>query len=299
MRNHVLRTSVLLGAFLLPVISFAQGLSGPSQCEGGLADAIAYLHRDPGPNACAGAANNSPQVQQFFNRLATVPSPSQQAIYATLINGLAAAGVWSQLDVLCVAGVDNATTLTNLVQSSYTGTLVGTPSFASFIGYSIGGSFNYVDTGFNPTSPGLNYQQNGAFLAAWNLASDAQPVALLRTVANVNIEIWPAYANGSAYFMVNNAGSVEDLVASSSSSGWFYVQRTGPNALALYQNDTPLGSATTGSTTPENNDIVIDYGATHDFVWAAWAFGGNLTAGQKTSLYNLVHAYLVAVGATS
>ena len=258
MRNHALRTSVLLGAFLLPVLSFAQGLSGPGQCEGGVGDAIAYLHQYPGPNQCVGAANNSPQVQQFFNRLATVPSPTQQANYATLINGLVAAGVWAHLDVLCVVGIDNATTLTNLVQSTYTATLVGAPSFASFTGYSIGSSINYVDTGFNPTSPGLNYQENGAFLAAWNLASDAQPVALLRTVANVNIEIWPAYGNGSACFMVNNAGSVEDLVASSSSSGWFYAQRTGANALALYQNDTQLGSATTGPTTPENNDIVID-----------------------------------------
>jgi hypothetical protein len=298
MRNHVLRTSVLLGAFLLPVISFAQGLSGLGQCEGGLGDAIAYLHRYPGPNQCAGAANNSSQVQQFFNRLATVPSPTQQANYATLINGLVAAGVWTQLDQLCVAGVDNATTLTNLVQNSYDGFVVGTPTFTAFSGYSVGSSVNYIDTGFNP-SLGVNYQQNGAFLAAWNLASDAHPTALLRTMPNVNVEIWPAYGNGSAYFMVNNAGSVEDSTSSTNSSGWFYAQRTSSSALALYQNDTQIGSASAGSATPENNDLVVDFGSTFDFVWAAWAFGGNLTAGQKTSLYNLVHAYLVAIGATT
>lgn len=297
MRNHMLRTSVLLGAFLFPVISFAQGLSGPGQCEGGLVAAPAYLHRYRF-NQCAGAGTNSPQVQQFFNRLATVPSPSQQANYAALINGLVAAGVWSRLDVLCVAGVDNGTTDTNLVQNSYSASVVGTPTFTSLRGYSGGSVNDYVLTNFKATSAGLNYQQNGAFLAAWNLASGAVDEPLLSSTSDLNIEIWPAYVSPAVtYYMVNNSGGVEDSTPNSNSSGWFYAQRTSASAVAVYQNDTQLGSATTGSATPENNTIVLDRGNSGGFVWAAWAFGGNLTTAQKTSLYNLVHAYLQAIGA--
>jgi lysophospholipase L1-like esterase len=46
MRINALGASVFLGVFLLPVLCFAQSLSGPNQCEGGLGNAAAYFHPD-------------------------------------------------------------------------------------------------------------------------------------------------------------------------------------------------------------------------------------------------------------
>ena len=50
MRTKALGAIVFLGVVLLPGLCFAQSLSGPNQCEGGLGNAVAYFH--PGPNKC-------------------------------------------------------------------------------------------------------------------------------------------------------------------------------------------------------------------------------------------------------
>ena len=50
MRTKALGAIVFLGVVLLPGLCFAQSLSGPNQCEGGLGHAVAYFH--PGPNKC-------------------------------------------------------------------------------------------------------------------------------------------------------------------------------------------------------------------------------------------------------
>ena len=50
MRTKALGAIVFLGVVLLPGLCFAQSVSGPNQCEGGLGNAVAYFH--PGPNKC-------------------------------------------------------------------------------------------------------------------------------------------------------------------------------------------------------------------------------------------------------
>ena len=55
MRTKALGASVFLGVFLLPVLCFAQSLSGPNQCEGGLGSTAAYFH--PGPNKCGSGSS--------------------------------------------------------------------------------------------------------------------------------------------------------------------------------------------------------------------------------------------------
>jgi hypothetical protein len=55
MRTKALGAGVFLGVFLLPVLCFAQSLSGPHQCEGGLGSAAAYFHSRP--NKCGSGSS--------------------------------------------------------------------------------------------------------------------------------------------------------------------------------------------------------------------------------------------------
>jgi uncharacterized protein (DUF433 family) len=242
----------------------------------------------------------SAETTQFFNRLLTLPSPTRQDLYSALIDGLVADGVWSSLDVLCVAGADAATSLTNLVQNPYGASYFGTPTFTADRGITPAGIVSYIDSGVNPSTIVGNYSQNSGSIAAWNLGTTQANQALIRSIADVNCELWPKYSTGVSFWMVNNSGGTEDSATNSGdSSGFFLATRTASNATALYRNGTSLGTSATASVAPENNELLIGYGVNIAVAWqiASWAFGGGLNATKATALYNRVQTYLHAIGA--
>lgn len=249
------------------------------------------------------AGGFSAEVQQFFDRLITLPTAPRQALYADLIDALVAAGVWSKLDALWVyAAADQATALTNLKSSSFAATLVtsgGTPTFTTDVGYTGGGINICVSSGFNPSTAGGNYARNDALVACWNKSPGDSATQLFRFAGTDNgLILFPFYDNpdpthSTDYRINDNSDTFGDnLVADA--SGFWLAQRTGANATALYRNDTSVLTGNVASQALVNDTILFLSGP---WQGTAAAVGASLNSSQRTAFYNALQTYLTGVGA--
>jgi hypothetical protein len=241
------------------------------------------------------ASGNSPQVQQFFDRLSILPDSTRQILYINLINGLVSDGVWSLLDVLCLISQTQQLTLTNLVNNTIIPSLVGSPTFV-VDRYNQMNGINYILTGFNPSTVSQNFTQNSAFSAACEINTTLGNAASFRSVPDSgNItELWPKYSNGNTLFGLN--GAEQQLPNPGDTSGIYVVSRTASNNINVYRNGTLLGSSNSASGVPENNIITVGFGGGNPKS-AMFAFGGSLDTTKANAFYNRINTYLTAIGA--
>lgn len=248
----------------------------------------------------AAAPSYSANVQQFFDRLITLPSPANQALYASVIDGLVIDSVWPFLDHLCIyAAVDAATSLINLKSANYQSTLWivgGDPTFVAYRGWTGVGINENVNSNFNPvTAVAANFVQNNGMGGAWNLTSGPggnQSLIKGETGSN-NIFIAPRSAGNVQTWGANPISGTDTLAGVTDASGWLTVQRTGPTASELGHNGVQVATSSKASLMESDN--------TH-FTCGPWqtaavCIGASLTAGQQVALYNRLQTYLHAVGA--
>jgi hypothetical protein len=245
----------------------------------------------------AGKAGNSAAVQQFFNRLVTLPTASRQALYANLINALVSGGVWAFGDALWVAGNDAATTLTNLINGTTTAAISGVPTFTANRGFTCNSSVNIITTNFNPSTGGQNFTQNSGSLGAWELTSftPASEIDFIRTVGGANEYVYVT-TGPSGGAILSSTGFV--VGTSTGTTGWFFGDRSSSSLQTVYQNNSSLATNATASQAPENGVLLwwgnaAGGGQQHAAIW----FGASLTTGQQTTLYNALQTYLHALGA--
>lgn len=246
--------------------------------------------------------SNSAQVQQFFNRLATVQTPARQALYRTAINRLVAAGVWVKLDALWLyAAADSGTSFVNLVSSQFYSsqwTASGSPTFTVDRGWTSVGINANVNTNYNPTSAAGQCVQNSCFWAAFNRTVStglAQPLIIPESGATGNLELWPRYTDTKTYWDLNGSAEQSATNVATDTSGWFYLVRTASNATAVWRNDVQIATASNASAAPINENVHFQG---NTFQVAAGAVGLALSTSEKTELYNAVLGYLQGVGAS-
>src|SRR6266576_6414868 len=116
----------------------------------------------------------------YLNFIARVTGASAglKLAYQGFLDGLTTDGLFnsdgtsSYFDALYIFATQNsATALLNLVSSSFTGTVNGSPAFKAnqgFTGVSLSTTV-YIDTGFNPTTASSpKFTQNSAHLSGWS-----------------------------------------------------------------------------------------------------------------------------------
>jgi hypothetical protein len=247
----------------------------------------------------SGGGAPSAQVAQFFNRLITLPSPANQALYAAYIDGLVADGVWPSLDVLVVrAAPDEGTSAVNLISGNFYPQEVeagGVPAFTAYQGWT-GASPNLpsMDSAFNPTTAGGNYTKNSASIGSWNLTTAQFNTPLIKDSTDTLVEIWPQYSNDTTPTLLNNASPEQSSANAGDSSGFWVISRTSSSGYSLYHNGTLITAYTVESSAVPNTDIVSDPG---NFLPALYFAGGALTGTQITAIYNRNHTLLHAFGA--
>jgi hypothetical protein len=255
-----------------------------------------------GTSSVSGAGNSitggaSAETAQFFDRLINLPSTTRQSQYAALIDGLVSDGVWSSLDVLCVAGADVATSMINLVQAPFSAEYSANPAdFVADRGFLGDNSLSkWIVTNFNPQTAGGHFVQDSAFMGAWNLGSEAHNYNLINS-GSTKIELYPSDA-GQLTSGINS--QFEDTsISNSVVTGFFSASRTSSTSYDVHANGVLLASLTRGSTTMSSGNIIVAtaLGVT-DWRIAAWIFGGGLTATKAVAVYNRIHTYLAAIGA--
>lgn len=92
-----------------------------------------------------------------------IPSASQQTIQETLVTDLKAAGVWSKLDSFSVYATDGDSDFALIDWKRLsTQTATNSPTFTSNSGYRGDGASARIQSGFVPSTDGVNYQLSSA-----------------------------------------------------------------------------------------------------------------------------------------
>lgn len=259
-----------------------------------------------GPGNGGSVPTNSSEAQQYYDRLFTPPAAgsAEETNYNAFINGLVEDGVWSLLDhvSLFFAGDTEGDTLINLKSANYNATR------ADASGHAVWTQHQYYDQGavtaaitsnFNPsTASGANFTRNNHGFGTWVADATQYDSAALDCGAWTdgvgfsnpwNIAIIPKWSNGHTFW--NAGGTYVDSSGVSDSSGFFWVQRTGANAAALYYNNSLHASDTSASVALPNAEIY----APVKHRTRAMIIGAALTPTQRTALHDRLSTFVTAV----
>jgi hypothetical protein len=238
-----------------------------------------------------------------------------------MICGMVTDGVWALLDALWILAAPNTTdALLNLVSTSFTLTVNGSPAFVAARGYTgtaVNPAVNWLDTGFNPLSSGTHFTQDAAHLSVWSLtdlqsSSSAVGLAMGTSDSSANASyIIPWYSDGTSYGQVNDLTTSPSTATVGHSIGsWIITRSAGPaNSSNFYRNGANISSNSGGVSTVRDN--CNGYILAYDVCLAsppnqagaalqipAASYGGSLTAAQVSSLGSTPVTASNAAGAT-
>jgi hypothetical protein len=244
----------------------------------------------------------SPQSLQFLNRLATYPDTNRAAAYSTLIDGLYADGVWSKIDILNIyAAADTATALTNLIQSSFNSSVVGSLTFTTNSGYvGSGTNSSYINTTFNPTVGTPNFALNSASVFAWRATAPGGDNGLLLGTSLDDKNYIQVYTPGPRYQWACNAGdsSTSSLEPTGlvTKTGLFGATRVASNSVYGYYAGIPLLHSTGAASMPSEVFRTVGSGASASSVTtstvSAISIGRGMTGADVRNLNVYIQNYL-------
>jgi hypothetical protein len=245
----------------------------------------------------------APETQAIIAAMTTPPSPERVALIDSLARELKAAGVWDKLDLLYVmAAHDAQAARINWKNPAQIATAVNSPTFTVDEGYAGDGSTSYLDSGVNMSTVS-NYSQNSAHMGVWSLTNVSDTAYLDCGIIGVNTSTINMRNSSGNMTGGANATTGAVSVAVADSLGHGLVNRSGSTAQQLYKNGASIGSNTqVSSSISPNGNFGIGRRGTVSYSPRQFAFahfGGSLTAGEVTSLYNAFNAYMGALGVTA
>ena len=268
----------------LPMVPFPQTVSVALSCS----QATTYLARTSGGNEGGNATN-----------------------ITNLICGLVADGVITgdlvttgcgstaaSFDALYIEAQQNsADALLNLCGTNYTATVVGSPPFTTYRGYSFNGTNWLLDTMFNATTAtSPHYTQNLASIGIWSdaVVTEATP----QLTDGGGSWIYDSYTGNLFYGRINDGSS--GASTSPGTEGLFVADRSSSANVIPYWDGIAQPTQTGASVTPTNHDLYIGntvsgLSGTAQTLSEAH-MGGSLGAILNLALYNRLRTYMTAVG---
>ena len=261
--------------------------------------------------AVVAAADYSTEAQQFFDRI-TDPGDTRKDVYATLIDGLEADGLWAKLDALWMFAADiTGNAVVNLKSSSFTASLVNSPTFTADEGYTGNGSTSYVSSTYTPSTAGGNYTQNSAAFGVYIRTDRATGSAFndmgVQTTAGGSkvSDLIPRWTDGNCYYTLNAAtGGAFVNTGANSVRGFRALSRVGSTLATPYKNGTAVeaGDAATSSGLPAvafyigaKNNAGTAANFSTDQIAASFIAGG-LDATENSNLASRINAYMTSLG---
>lgn len=250
------------------------------------------------------SGGNTAEANAFLART-TYPQPGTDATnFATLINGLVNTAstssgtgrnsLFDRLDLLAIwAGPDSTNVLQNLPNSTYTFSLANAPAFTAYRGFTGNGSNASIGSTFNPaTATSPNFVRDSAHISIWVLTALAETFPM----AGDNLAgsaIFPNYTGTDAYARINDGASGPGTIVDS--RGFLLGNRSGPSAHQIYKNGASIATDATASSAVANSALNPMLGGTARQT-AMFSSGASLSATDVTNFYNLLRAYMTAVG---
>lgn len=225
--------------------------------------------------------------------------------YCVLINGLDTDGLFTLGDQLLVLAAPDATTAAlNLLSTSFSASLSGSPTFTANAGYSKSGATSKVDTGFNASSSGTNFTQNenGALvftLDSWGAGVDSGSAVGYVTNASVVFFIYPHFTDNNTYMAAQTTVAQNQAY---SAGGHFIGWRSSTigNDTTYFFNNTPTAKLffTPAALVNDNFNLLGDNQVgyrVYNGTIAAWWVGAPINNTQQANLYARLCTYLTTV----
>lgn len=243
----------------------------------------------------------------------TLPSATQQILQNQLVLDLKAGGVWDDLDLLYIFATDGDSDFARInwidpgnfsAQDGASG-----PTFTTNEGFAGNETNQYMTTGWDPATDGVNFTLNDASAFAHsNTNSGTAGTRFLfgsRNASNQGrIELIPKNISSQHVGAINSAGTTPGLgSAPVSAEGFFQVRRTASNDLRLYKDGTQVGAThTTAATDALNNDDVAILASNGNGTIGGFSgeqitiFGlGSSLQGKESALYTAWNTYFTSI----
>lgn len=243
-----------------------------------------------------------PEAAAFIARLPTPPSNARKIVINNLFKALVVAGVLPKLDLLQVYAADvQANALINLPNSSYTATIVGSPTFTADRGFTaVSGTSSYVASGYTPSS-GPKWGQNDHTFGRW-MRTGSGPGMDFGAYETATLKSATIFSNATGQYIVGDSGVAQNVVADP--LGSVIANRTASGSFDIYKNGafvTNVSAVSRVGTTLEmfvgayNFDgVAATYSPNQ--ISAVWA-GKALNSTEIAALHAALQAYMTAVGA--
>jgi hypothetical protein len=171
---------------------------------------------------------------------------------------LKAASLYTKKDRLWLTANKDATAALTCLKSLAVMTPVNAPVFTSGRGYAGNGSSSYLNTGFIPSTHGVQYLQNSAHIGFYSRTSGGtnRDMGCDSSGGGPTVQLIANFGDNAAYGRINSAATLI-TVANANASGLFSVSRTGAGALSLYREGLPIQTGATASTGRPNNEMLL------------------------------------------
>lgn len=237
-------------------------------------------------------------VAAIVSGFAVAPDAGRQACITAYVTTLYDTGTWAKLDWLYVlaAGEDQGSRVNWKNPGTFNVAKTGTPTFTTDQGWS-GSASNYLDTGFNPSTAGGQFQRNaGSFWAA--TLTDTNDVSTAQIAGATSYAgIQPRSSTGALVTISQSSGS--DTGSANTGKGLYGWNRSASGAYDRYKNGSLVDSPTrTSLALPNVNFLILTHNAanyTTKTVSLA-ALGGAMTSGQVSALWTGYAAYMTCIG---
>lgn len=244
-----------------------------------------------------------PEAAAFIARLPTPPSNARKIVINNLFKALVVAGVLPKLDLLQVYAADvQANALINLPNSSYTATLVGSPTFTADRGFTaVSGTSSYVASGYTPSS-GPKWGQNDHTFGRWMRTGPGGGGMDFGAYETATLKSASIFSNVTGQYIVGDSGAAQNVLADP--LGSVIANRTASGSFDIYKNGafvTNVSAVSRSGTTLEMFVGAYNFdGSAENYssnqISAVWA-GQALNSTEIAALHAALQAYMTAVGA--
>lgn len=240
------------------------------------------------------------QTRALLAAMTTPPNRTRTFLIDDTIGALIAAGVWGKLDALWVmAAHDSQAGLLNWKNPS-TFTLINfnSTTFTQNVGFTGNATDMYLGTGSAWTSFSQFSQDSGTLFTWVTGGTDAavNRFSMGHGSNTLGVRLTPRSAGGQYAAVVNSASETAGGT-SSTIVGLTHANRSASNAVQIYRNGASVATGAEVSKAVLGSAVTILRGGTvyADFEVAVSGAGSSLTAGEASSLYTALNAYMGAL----
>jgi len=242
-------------------------------------------------------------AKALFDRMDVQPPKKLKGVISTMFDTLQAYHIDDSLDFFFYHGMHTSQSATlDWIRTSTTATLVNSPTFTAYEGYTTDGASSYLKTNYNPGTDAVHYRLNSASMGVYIRTNNIVDAKWLNGITDGTNNSYIRLSTTNLRYKQNSAAQILDIAHSSDISGFTVITRTASSTLAYSRNGAvySIGGNNSGAIPNQANGIYVgclnDEGSPNYYTANQFLCefgGGQLTELQKTKI-----AYIINWAAT-